>query len=149
MLKSLKKSKTTQDEIPTAPSSKGLTIKLKQPEKVNLKNFMDRQSTHYYLYRKNQNQRYSWLKRLLCLEKAVTVMKLKRCLLKLEWGWKILEGSCSKNIIILWVYILKFLFRDTQTSAGPNSFGKTRQGFCDAKKVFERQLKKAIEESDD
>ncbi len=39
--------------------------------------------------------------------------------------------------------------RDTQTSAGPNSFGKTRQGFCDSKKVFERQMKKVIEEADD
>lgn len=32
-------------------------------------------------------------------------------------------------------------FRDTPTSAGPNSFGKTRKGFCDVKKVFERDLK--------
>lgn len=31
--------------------------------------------------------------------------------------------------------------RDTPTSAGPNSFGKTRKGFCDVKKVFERDLK--------
>ncbi|KFM76681.1 PEST proteolytic signal-containing nuclear protein, partial [Stegodyphus mimosarum] len=36
--------------------------------------------------------------------------------------------------------------RDTPTSAGPNSFGKTRQGFCDSKKVFERQLKEKMEE---
>lgn len=35
--------------------------------------------------------------------------------------------------------------RETPTSAGPNSFGKTRQGFCDVKKVFERQLKTKIE----
>lgn len=35
--------------------------------------------------------------------------------------------------------------RDTPTSAGPNSFGKTRQGFCDVKKVFERQLKKQVD----
>lgn len=31
--------------------------------------------------------------------------------------------------------------RDTPTSSGPNSFGKTKQGFCDSKKIFERQLK--------
>lgn len=36
--------------------------------------------------------------------------------------------------------------RDTPTSAGPNSFGKTKQGFCDAKKVFEKTLKKKMEE---
>ncbi|CAL1283921.1 unnamed protein product [Larinioides sclopetarius] len=36
--------------------------------------------------------------------------------------------------------------RDTPTSAGPNSFGKTRQGFCDSKKVFERQLKEKMEQ---
>ncbi|KAF4517724.1 hypothetical protein B566_EDAN013402 [Ephemera danica] len=33
--------------------------------------------------------------------------------------------------------------RETPTSAGPNSFGKTKQGFCDAKKVFEKSLKQA------
>ena len=31
--------------------------------------------------------------------------------------------------------------RDTPTSSGPNSFGKTKQGFCDSKKMFERSLK--------
>ncbi|XP_064473623.1 PEST proteolytic signal-containing nuclear protein-like isoform X2 [Ornithodoros turicata] len=36
--------------------------------------------------------------------------------------------------------------RETPTSAGPNSFGKTRQGFCDIKKVFERELKSKMEE---
>ncbi|CAH2983893.1 unnamed protein product [Chilo suppressalis] len=35
--------------------------------------------------------------------------------------------------------------RETPTSAGPNSFGKTKQGFCDAKKVFEKNLKEALE----
>lgn len=38
--------------------------------------------------------------------------------------------------------------RDTPTSAGPNSFGKTKQGFCDAKKVFEKNLKQALEMTD-
>ncbi|KAL1441504.1 hypothetical protein MTO96_008473 [Rhipicephalus appendiculatus] len=36
--------------------------------------------------------------------------------------------------------------RDTPTSAGPNSFGKTRKGFCDIKKVFERDLKSKMNE---
>jgi len=31
--------------------------------------------------------------------------------------------------------------RDTPTSSGPNSFGKTKQGFCDAKKIFEKNLR--------
>ncbi|XP_046969439.1 PEST proteolytic signal-containing nuclear protein-like [Vanessa cardui] len=38
--------------------------------------------------------------------------------------------------------------RETPTSAGPNSFGKTKQGFCDAKKVFEKNLKQALETAD-
>ncbi|CAH2043059.1 unnamed protein product, partial [Iphiclides podalirius] len=38
--------------------------------------------------------------------------------------------------------------RETPTSAGPNSFGKTKQGFCDAKKVFEKNLKTALESVD-
>ncbi|KAK0180111.1 hypothetical protein PV327_005785 [Microctonus hyperodae] len=37
--------------------------------------------------------------------------------------------------------------RETPTSAGPNSFGKTKQGFCDSKKIFEKTLKKAMEGS--
>ena len=35
--------------------------------------------------------------------------------------------------------------RDTITSSGPNSFGKTKQGFTDANKLFERQLKEAMD----
>lgn len=42
--------------------------------------------------------------------------------------------------------IKKTIPRDTPTSAGPNSFGKTRQGFCDSKKVFERQLKEKMDQ---
>ncbi|XP_055536751.1 PEST proteolytic signal-containing nuclear protein-like [Wyeomyia smithii] len=30
--------------------------------------------------------------------------------------------------------------RDTPTSSGPNSFGKTKHGFCDSKKMFEKKL---------
>lgn len=40
------------------------------------------------------------------------------------------------------------LYIETPTSAGPNSFGKTKQGFCDAKKVFEKNLKQALETAD-
>jgi len=43
--------------------------------------------------------------------------------------------------------VFSFFSRETPTSAGPNSFGKTKQGFCDAKKVFEKTLKKAMEGS--
>ncbi|VEN48131.1 unnamed protein product [Callosobruchus maculatus] len=35
--------------------------------------------------------------------------------------------------------------RDTPTSSGPNSFGKTKQGFSDAKKMFEKNLREAME----
>ncbi|KAF7278357.1 PEST proteolytic signal-containing nuclear protein-like isoform X2 [Rhynchophorus ferrugineus] len=35
--------------------------------------------------------------------------------------------------------------RDTPTSSGPNSFGKTKHGFSDAKKIFEKNLKEAME----
>ncbi|XP_041982486.1 PEST proteolytic signal-containing nuclear protein-like [Aricia agestis] len=38
--------------------------------------------------------------------------------------------------------------RETPTSAGPNSFGKTKQGFCDAKKVFEKNLKEALDSAE-
>ncbi|XP_063227820.1 PEST proteolytic signal-containing nuclear protein-like isoform X1 [Bacillus rossius redtenbacheri] len=34
---------------------------------------------------------------------------------------------------------------ETPTSAGPNSFGKTKQGFCDAKKMFEKNMKKGMD----
>lgn len=53
----------------------------------------------------------------------------------------------STNIIELTEHIS---CRDTPTSAGPNSYGKTKQGFCNAKKVFEKTLKEAaLEVSDD
>ena len=35
--------------------------------------------------------------------------------------------------------------RETITSAGPNSFGKTKQGFCDDKKLFEKKLQDAMD----
>ncbi|XP_068217076.1 PEST proteolytic signal-containing nuclear protein-like [Palaemon carinicauda] len=41
---------------------------------------------------------------------------------------------------------MKNIGRDTPTSAGPNSFGKTRMGFCDSKKIYERQLREALEQ---
>ncbi len=37
--------------------------------------------------------------------------------------------------------------RETITSAGPNSFGKTKHGFVDAKKLFERQMQEAMDEA--
>jgi hypothetical protein len=39
--------------------------------------------------------------------------------------------------------------RETITSSGPNSFGKTKHGFVDAKKLFERQLQEAMENVSD
>lgn len=45
---------------------------------------------------------------------------------------------CQLNVIF-------FCFRDTPTSSGPNSFGKTKHGFSDAKKLFEKNLKEAME----
>ena len=35
--------------------------------------------------------------------------------------------------------------RETITSSGPNSFGKTKQGFTDANKLFERKLKEDMD----
>lgn len=48
---------------------------------------------------------------------------------------------CNTNTL----YLLKvfFFYRFTPTSAGPNSFGKTKYGFIDTKKVFEKNLKEA------
>ena len=37
--------------------------------------------------------------------------------------------------------------RETITSSGPNSFGKTKQGFTDMGALYERNLKKAMEEA--
>lgn len=42
---------------------------------------------------------------------------------------------------------MKNIGRDTPTSAGPNSFGKTRMGFCDSKKIYEKQLKDVQDKS--
>lgn len=48
-----------------------------------------------------------------------------------------------------WLDKIIVISRETPTSAGPNSFGKTKQGFCDAKKVFEKNLKQALETNAD
>ena len=36
--------------------------------------------------------------------------------------------------------------RETITSSGPNSFGKTKKGFTDTNKLFERKLQDAMDE---
>lgn len=36
---------------------------------------------------------------------------------------------------------MKNIGRKTPTSSGPNSFGKTKNGFCDQKKIFEKMSK--------
>lgn len=36
--------------------------------------------------------------------------------------------------------------RETITSSGPNSFGKTKQGFIDSAKLFERKLQEAMDD---
>ena len=36
---------------------------------------------------------------------------------------------------------MKNIGRKTPTSSGPNSFGKTKNGFCDQKKLFEKMAK--------
>lgn len=41
---------------------------------------------------------------------------------------------------------LFYWFRETPTSTGPNSFGKGRLGFCDRNSLFQRELKKKMEE---
>lgn len=52
----------------------------------------------------------------------------------------------KKSTAICHIYVL-FVFRDTPTSSGPNSFGKTKHGFSDAKKVFEKNLKDAMDKT--
>ena len=39
--------------------------------------------------------------------------------------------------------------RETITSSGPNSFGKTKQGFCDSNKLFEKNLQKAMDQAEE
>lgn len=54
----------------------------------------------------------------------------------LNWSLLIESG-------VLFVFFILFLrfYSDTPTSSGPNSFGKTKQGFCDVKKIFEKTLR--------
>lgn len=46
-------------------------------------------------------------------------------------------------IVLTKGFFFIFFYRFTPTSAGPNSFGKTKYGFIDTKKVFEKNLKEA------
>lgn len=40
---------------------------------------------------------------------------------------------------------MKNIGRKTPTSSGPNSFGKTKNGFCDQKKIFEKLAKDVVD----
>lgn len=40
---------------------------------------------------------------------------------------------------------MKNVGRNTPTSTGPNSYGKTSLGFCDSRALFEKQLKEKAE----
>lgn len=44
---------------------------------------------------------------------------------------------------------MKFLGKNTPTSSGPNSFGKTKIGFVDSKKIFEKKLMELSKNVDD
>ncbi|KAB7495660.1 PEST proteolytic signal-containing nuclear protein [Armadillidium nasatum] len=44
---------------------------------------------------------------------------------------------------------MKNIGRDTPTSSGPNSFGKSRMGFCDSKKMYERKLREIQDQLED
>lgn len=39
--------------------------------------------------------------------------------------------------------------RNTPTSTGPNSFGKTKHGFCDVKKMFQKDMIRAMENANE
>ncbi|XP_013393401.1 PEST proteolytic signal-containing nuclear protein [Lingula anatina] len=41
---------------------------------------------------------------------------------------------------------MRNLGRDTPTAAGPNSFGKGQYGFCDRRKMMEKELKKQMDD---
>lgn len=36
--------------------------------------------------------------------------------------------------------------KNTPTSSGPNSFGKTKQGFVDTKKIFEKKMQQMLKD---
>ena len=40
---------------------------------------------------------------------------------------------------------MKNIGRETITSSGPNSFGKTKYGFVDSKSLFEKKLKEEMD----
>jgi PEST, proteolytic signal-containing nuclear protein family len=63
--------------------------------------------------------------------------------------------SCQESQVIIFSSLLQMpkearmrmrnIGRETPTSSGPNSFGKTKHGFCDAKKIFEKSLRSLTE----
>ena len=78
-------------------------------------------------------------------------MKSKKCRPNVgcEWGTldgRFIEVHCWCLCLGYCIWLASFQnryrpFRDTPTSSGPNSFGKTKKGFCDAKKIFEKNLR--------
>lgn len=71
---------------------------------------------------------------------ATTTMK-KKCQSNIR---ETLDGKFQSNcmhFVHLWLTSVLNINSDTPTSSGPNSFGKTKQGFCDVKKIFEKSLR--------
>ena len=42
--------------------------------------------------------------------------------------------------------VIFLILRDTPTSTGPNSYGKTNMGFTDSRKLFEKKLQEKADE---
>ena len=49
------------------------------------------------------------------------------------------------QIHIFSVFLSLFLFRDTITASGPNSFGKGKHGFVDRQKIIEKELQEEMD----
>lgn len=74
-----------------------------------------------------------------------------------------IENSCTRSsgkfecdimslygkeiVVCLKVLILLNVFRETPTSAGPNSFNKGKHGFSDNQRLWERKIKSQSEKS--
>lgn len=71
-------------------------------------------------------------------------MKKKKCQSNIQ---ETLDGKFRSQITIRFEFLIfnlhlhLHLHSDTPTSSGPNSFGKTKHGFCDVKKIFEKSLR--------
>lgn len=67
-------------------------------------------------------------------------MKKRKCHSRQNWEWRTLESKTELGVCTIRVIWCVLSGRDTPTASGPNSFGKTSQGFTNERRVWDMKF---------